>query len=166
MKSQTVLNYPNRKLQKAALPVKYFGTKELDALIDSMVATMRLYRGIGLAATQIGLNMQLAVIETKDGPLVMANPRLEKISTSTEDDEEGCLSLPMIYGVVPRAKSLVLHACDQNGTPYTLSAKGLLARVIQHEYDHLRGKLYIDRCIRLTAGSDKAASLGIVVSGP
>ncbi len=163
MSNRTILDYPHATLRKPAAPVTHFGTRALGHLVDDMIAAMRRYRGIGLAATQIGLDMQLAVIETKDGPLVMANPRLEHISKDMEDDEEGCLSLAMIYGVVPRAQSLTLRACDQRGEPYAIEAKGLLARVIQHEYDHLQGTLYIDRCTRLTTGAEKAASLGIAL---
>lgn len=164
MTSRPVLTYPNTTLRTTPQEVTTFGTPELIELLDEMVDTMRAYRGVGLAATQIGVDQQIAVIELKDGPLILINPKLEKVKNTTDEDEEGCLSLPGIFGNVPRSISLTLKAQDAYGKHFSLDAKGLLARVIQHEYDHLHGHLYIDRATKLTTGLDKARELGITLS--
>lgn len=163
MSARPVLHYPNEQLRTKALPVKDFSVERLQPLIDEMIVTMRELRGIGLAATQIGVHEQIAVIELKDGPLVVVNPTLHKISRALESDEEGCLSVPGIFGLVPRATRLTLKAYDMHGTPYKTDAQGLFARVIQHEVDHLRGTLFVDRCTEFTTGSEKAQELGIVL---
>lgn len=166
MTARHVVQYPDQRLRQTAQPLKSFDRTELDDLVREMVATMRKLRGIGLAATQIGLNQQIAVIEVRDGPLVLINPKLSKISRQRENDEEGCLSVPGVFGVVPRARSLMLHAVNIQGEPYSLKANGLLARVIQHEVDHLAGKLFIDRCTAFTAGHNRAQQLGIKIISP
>lgn len=166
MKSpRPVLQYPNDQLKKIAEPITDFGTQILRDTVKEMIATMRRLRGIGLAATQIGLHKQLAVIELKDGPLVLINPQISRCSKKLEEDEEGCLSVPTVFGMVPRYTELVLDAFDIDGKPYTAEAHGLFARVIQHEYDHLHGKLFLDRSTRLTTGLDRARALGIALTG-
>lgn len=163
MKDQPVVQFPEERLHEPSRRVTDFATEELRSLIETMVATMRKQRGIGLAAPQIGIWSQVAVIEMKDGPLVVINPDLTDVSKEKEDDEEGCLSVKGVYGVVRRAKRLALHAYDIDGVPFTLKASGLLARVIQHEYDHLQGVLFIDHCHELTSGTEKARELGLKI---
>lgn len=161
MNDQPVVQFPEERLHESAHHVKDFATNDLRSLVETMVATMRKQRGIGLAAPQIGVWSQVAVIEMKDGPLVVINPKLADVSKEKEDDEEGCLSVKGVYGVVRRSKRLTLHAFDIDGDPYAVKASGLLARVIQHEYDHLRGVLFIDHCRELTSGIEKARALGL-----
>lgn len=160
-----VLQYPNSALRTTAKPVESFGTPALNDLIRHMVRIMRAKHGIGLAGTQIGVHEQIAVIELKDGPLVLINPVLTNITDKQEKEEEGCLSVRNIYGEVPRAVSLTLHAQRSDGSAYAFDARGLFARVIQHEFDHLHGKLFIDRCTMLTSGKEHAKKLGIEIAG-
>lgn len=161
MKDQPVVQFPEKRLHQPSEPVTDFDDSAFQLLVESMVLTMRKQRGIGLAAPQIGVWKQIAVIEMKDGPLVVINPTITHMSNDQEDDEEGCLSVKGVYCIVPRAKRLTLSAQDVHGEPYTLKASGLLARVIQHEYDHLQGMLIVDRCTKLTAGIEKARALGV-----
>ncbi len=162
MKPRPVLQHPNELLRVPALPVKEYGTAALRALVAEMVETMRRLNGIGLAATQLGIAQQIAIIELKDGPLVLINPTIHKPSRKLETDEEGCLSVSGIFGEVPRSASLTLKAKDIDGHAYEAKAQGLFARVIQHEVDHLHGKLFIDRCTKLTTGLEKARRLGLI----
>lgn len=163
MTEYRVLQYPNAELRTTARAVTVFGTPALDALIEDMIRIMRVHHGIGLAATQIGVHEQIAVIALKDGPLVLINPVLTNVATTHEQEEEGCLSVRSVFGTVPRAVFLTLRAQRQDGSSYTTHAAGLFARVVQHEYDHLQGKLFIDRCARLTSGKEQARKLGIEI---
>ncbi len=163
MSHRPVIQFPDSKLRAVANPVRDFHSEAFQTLICDMVATMRKRRGIGLAATQIGVALQVAVIELKDGPLVMANPVVNKLSRQQEEDEEGCLSVVAVFGMVPRAAALHLRAQDAHGRWYEMNAKGLFARVIQHEYEHLQGKLFVDRCTRITAGAPRAHELGLAI---
>lgn len=123
-------------------------------LIDDMVATMHEYDGVGLAAPQVHYALRLAVIEVpahdeRAGdavPLtVLVNPRVTTVGSETLSAYEGCLSIPGLRGVVPRWARVRLEARDREGQPYALEADNFFARVIQHEYDHLDGAVYIDR---------------------
>ena len=123
-------------------------------LIDDMVATMHEYDGVGLAAPQVHYALRLAVIEVpahderaEDAvPLtVLVNPRVTTLGSETLSAYEGCLSIPGLRGVVPRWARVRLEARDREGQPYALDADNFFARVIQHEYDHLDGAVYIDR---------------------
>ncbi|MBI4414905.1 MAG: peptide deformylase [Candidatus Kerfeldbacteria bacterium] len=163
MKRRPVLHLPDPDLRRVAETISPFKRSELEPLFEEMVATMRQLRGIGLAATQIGLHQRVAVIELKDGPIILINPVMKKLSRKQEIDEEGCLSVPGIFGLVPRSFSLTLVAYDMDGKKFTSDAHGLFARVIQHEVDHLNGKVFVDRCTKLTAGHDRAQSLGITI---
>ncbi len=125
-------------------------------MIDDMVQTMYAAEGIGLAAPQIGQSLRVAVIarevDQRDECLVMINPRLSTWSAELERLEEGCLSIPGVYGPVARPTAVTLSALDRHGQPFRLKAKELLARVIQHEVDHLDGRLFIDRAEKITRG--------------
>lgn len=126
-------------------------------LIDDMVATMYQANGIGLAAPQIGRSEKLAVIAPEvdshlTEPLVLINPAVDVIGSDQDVIEEGCLSIPKVFGPVPRAARVKLRAIDRHGRPYTLETGGMLARVIQHEIDHLNGRLFIDRADAITNG--------------
>lgn len=138
-------------LRQVASPVQLnrIAHERFQQLIDDMVITMYQAKGIGLAAPQIGKSIKLAVIggEANDqaDPIILINPSLSNISHEQIEMEEGCLSIPKTFGNVRRSSALTLTALDRFGKSYTLSADGLLARVIQHEVDHLNGKLFIDR---------------------
>lgn len=140
--------------------VATIGDTAFQRLVDDLVATMRQAQGIGLAAPQVGRSIRLAVISADVDsqllqPLVLINPRLSELSPEQETGEEGCLSIPGVYGQVRRSRQLTLQAFDRLGQQYTLRAAHLLARVIQHEVDHLAGVLFIDRAEAITAGRER-----------
>jgi peptide deformylase len=118
-------------------------TDELRALIDDMFETMYAANGIGLAAPQIGRNERITVIDVDGKQLVLVNPEIV-LAEGKEREEEGCLSIPDIYGDVDRAKRVVVRALDRDGKPFEIDAEDLLARCMQHEIDHLHGRLFID----------------------
>lgn len=143
-------------LRQKAKKVRDFGPS-LQALIDDLVDTMREAPGLGLAAPQIGVSLQVAVIELPEAEeeednqnpyrgklIVICNPEMVK-TWGTEEAQEGCLSLPEYVGDVPRAMRVVVKAQDRRGKPIRLRAEGLMARVLQHEIDHLNGNLFVDR---------------------
>jgi peptide deformylase len=118
-------------------------TDELRALARDMFETMHLAKGIGLAAPQIGRTERLAVVDVDDNPLVIINP--EVVHTEGKDKgEEGCLSIPDVYGDVERPSKVRVRATDLDGQEFEVEADGLFARCLQHEIDHLHGKLFID----------------------
>jgi peptide deformylase len=129
-------------------------SREVQRLLDDMVETMREYQGVGLAAPQVHVGLRLAVVEVTEAdaraeqavPLVfLANPRLTPLAGAPVLGWEGCLSVPELRGRVPRHARLRLEALDRNGSPLAIEADGFFARVIQHECDHLDGRVYLDR---------------------
>ena len=140
-----ILRYPDARLHKVAVPVTVFD-ESLKKLVADMAETMYAAPGIGLAATQVDVHKQVIVVdvsERRDSLVVLVNPEIvEAIGVS--DIEEGCLSVPTIYELVERAERVKVRAYDQNGNPFTLEAQGLLAVCIQHEMDHLKGKVFIE----------------------
>ncbi|WP_020650994.1 peptide deformylase [Solimonas variicoloris] len=143
----TILHHPDPRLRQKAQPVTVFDAA-LQTLIDDMFETMYDAPGVGLAATQVGLALRLAVMDCsedkdKPQPMVIINPEILDPDDRVEM-EEGCLSVPGIADKVQRYNRLTLRAFDRNGQPFELAAEGLLAQAIQHEIDHLDGKLYID----------------------
>src|SRR2546429_9794880 len=140
-----ILRYPDARLHKLAAPVTVFD-EALKKLIADMAETMYGAPGIGLAATQVDVHKQVFVVdvsERRDSLVVLVNPEIgEAIGES--DIEEGCLSVPGIYELVPRAERVKVRAHDRNGQSFTLEAQGLLAVCIQHEMDHLKGKVFVE----------------------
>ncbi|MAF24767.1 peptide deformylase [bacterium] len=136
--------YPTPSLREPSKKVTVFND-ELKKLAQEMGKAMKANKGIGLAAPQIGKNIQMTVIGTEDGLLVLVNPRIYYKSFRKEISEEGCLSIPEVFGQVKRSLGVTIRAQNVDGKKVTLRGKGLLARVIQHEIDHLRGILFIDR---------------------
>jgi peptide deformylase len=145
MANLTILHFPDERLRTIAQPVEAVDDA-LRALIDDMFETMYDAPGIGLAATQVDVHKRLVVIdvsEEKNEPLVLINPEiLEK--GGEEEMDEGCLSVPGIYEKVQRADRIRVRALDRNGESFELETDGLLAVCIQHEIDHLDGKLFVD----------------------
>ena len=139
-----ILNYPDARLYKVAKPVSKVDEK-IQRLIDDMAETMYEAPGIGLAATQVDVHLQIIVIdisEAKNKLQVFINPKV-KAKAGTQEYEEGCLSGPGVYENVTRAESVVIEALDSKGKPFTLEAEGLMAVCIQHEMDHLLGKVFV-----------------------
>jgi peptide deformylase len=129
-----------------AVPVQAVDAR-IRELIERMLATMYDAQGIGLAATQVDVHERLIVIdvsETRDQPMVLINPEIEWASPEKRKGEEGCLSVPGIYDGVERATALKVTALDRNGQPRTIEAEGMLAICIQHEMDHLMGKVFVE----------------------
>lgn len=119
---------------------------ELAKTVEDMFATMKWGRGIGLAGPQVGLTKRLFVVQLEDGkPLTFINPELIATSPELSDYEEGCLSIPGVYAELSRPAAVNVQAFNERGRPFRLEAEGLLARVIQHELDHLNGVLFTDR---------------------
>lgn len=138
-------NVSERELQSPAL----------QKFIDDMIETMKEYDGVGLAADQVHESKQIAVLEVADNPrypekprvplTVLVNPTITPLSEDMEEDWEGCLSIPDLRGMVPRYKSVRVQALDRQGKEIDFVANEFHARVIQHEFDHLNGKVYLDR---------------------
>lgn len=126
-------------------PVKDPTSAEVKQLIADMVLTMRAEKGIGLAATQVGYNGRVIIVETKDGAMSFINPEILKRSSELEAGEEGCLSVPGTYGSVKRHRRITLRALDTKGQEEVYEAQGMFARVLQHEIDHLNGIVFIDK---------------------
>ncbi|WP_428310924.1 peptide deformylase [Hydrocarboniphaga sp.] len=140
-----ILHHPDPRLRIKAQPVVDFGPA-LQKLVDDMFETMYDAPGVGLAATQVGVNLRLAVMDAGEEvpePRVMINPEVIEAGDKVEMDE-GCLSVPDASEKVQRYNRLKLRALDRNGQPYEMDVEGLRAQAIQHEIDHLDGKLYID----------------------
>jgi peptide deformylase len=145
-----ILRYPDARLHKVAVPVTVFD-ESLKRLVADMAETMYAAPGIGLAATQVDVHKQLIAIdesERRDSLVVLINPEIVDAS-GVSDIEEGCLSVPGIYDTLERAERVKVRAYDQNGNPFTLEAQGLLAVCIQHEMDHLKGKVFVESLSQL-----------------
>jgi peptide deformylase len=140
-----ILQYPDERLHTVANRVPEM-TDEVRALVQDMAETMYSAPGIGLAATQVDVHLRVIVIDisdTHDQLLVLINPQIT-LQSGESDYEEGCLSVPGIFGKVPRSERITVEALDRNGEPFTLEAGGLLAVCIQHEMDHLLGKVFVE----------------------
>jgi peptide deformylase len=140
-----ILRYPDARLHKLAAPVTVFD-ESLKQLVADMAETMYAAPGIGLAAIQVDVAKQVIVVdvsERRDSLVVLVNPEIVE-ATGVSDIEEGCLSVPGIYELVERAERVKVRAYDQNGNAFTLEAQGLLAVCIQHEMDHLVGRVFVD----------------------
>jgi peptide deformylase len=140
-----ILRYPDARLHKVAVPVTVFD-EPLKKLVRDMAETMYAAPGIGLAATQVDVHKQVIVLdvsERRDSLVVLVNPEIVE-ATGVSDIEEGCLSVPGVYDIVERAERVKVRAYDQNGNSFTLEAQGLLSVCIQHEMDHLKGKVFVE----------------------
>lgn len=140
-----ILEYPDKRLRTVAEPVTDI-TDDIRQLIDDMFETMYAAPGIGLAATQVDFHQRLLVMdvsEDHDQPLVFINPEILETEGTVMGDE-GCLSVPEVYEEVERAERVKVRALDRHGDEFELEAEGLLAVCIQHEIDHLEGKLFVD----------------------
>ena len=146
-----ILHYPDPRLKKVAKPVAKIDER-IRNLVRDMAQTMYQAPGVGLAATQVDVHEQVIVIdisETHDALRVFINPRIVRASSGTKFAEEGCLSLPGIYDSVERPERILMEAQDETGRLFQLDIDGLLAVCVQHEIDHLRGKVFVDYLSRL-----------------
>ena len=140
-----ILHYPDKSLRTVAKPVEKVDA-DIKQLVDDMFETMYSAPGIGLAATQVNVHQRVIVIDISpdnNQPLCLINPEIIE-SDGVEETEEGCLSVPDFYESVRRAETVTIKAMNQEGETFTMQAGGLLAVCIQHEMDHLVGKLFVD----------------------
>ena len=152
MSVRGILKMGDQRLLHQAEPVTRFGTAELAGLVEDLFDTMRAANGAGLAAPQIGVNLQVVIFGFRQNPrypeapavpeTVLINPILTPLTEDVEEDWEGCLSVPGLRGMVPRWSRLHYEGFDQHGSPISRKADGFHARVVQHECDHLKGILY------------------------
>ena len=146
MATLKILEFPNPNLRKVAVPVTSFDN-DLKCLIDNMFETMYEANGIGLAATQVDVHKRLLVLdvsEERNDPKVFVNPTIDVIESDLADYDEGCLSVPGFYETVSRPKKIKVSAQDKEGSQFEIEADGVLSVCIQHEIDHLDGKLFVD----------------------
>ena len=142
----TILEFPDPRLRTVAEPVTLFDDA-LSTLVDNMFETMYDAPGIGLAATQVDVHKRVIVIdvtEDRSQPLVFINPEVTVLDQNTDEYDEGCLSVPGFYETVVRPQHVRVVARDRDGSEFTMEPEGLLAVCIQHEIDHLDGKLFVD----------------------
>ena len=141
-----ILRYPDPRLHTVARPVAAVDAR-VRALVDDMLETMYAADGVGLAATQVDVHERVIVMDTSeqhDRPLVLINPEIVARSDETALNEEGCLSVPLIYDRVERAARVTVRALGRDGQPFELEAEGLTAVCVQHEMDHLLGKVFVE----------------------
>ena len=141
-----ILEFPHPSLREIAAPVMVFD-EELSGLVGDMLETMYDANGIGLAATQVDVHRRIIVLdvsEEKDNPKVLINPSFEIINQDLSEYDEGCLSVPGFYETVSRPESILVRAQDRAGELIEIEAEGVLSTCIQHEIDHLDGKLFVD----------------------
>ena len=141
-----ILEYPDPRLRKKAKPVVTVDD-DIKRLVDDMFETMIDSHGIGLAASQVDVHQRVIVMDLMENgsqPRVFINPEIEVLNDTTEPYDEGCLSVPGFYETVARPSNVMISALDREGRPFKEKASGLLAICIQHEIDHLEGKLFVD----------------------
>ena len=152
MAIRKILKFPDQDLRIKAKPVETFD-EELKTLTDDMFETMHSVNGIGLAATQTGIAKQVAVIDIspeKNEPLVIVNPKIQILDPSKKEDyDEGCLSVPGFFETISRPSDIKLSYQDLNGKKQEIKPEGLLTKVVQHELDHLNGRLFVDHISEL-----------------
>lgn len=138
-----IKKYPDPILKKKTEEVKEI-SKEIEVLIEDMVETMQKKDGLGLAASQVGVAKKIIVVQSQKGPMAFINPCIVSKSKQKEVSEEGCLSFPGVWLKIKRPKGVEIKALNIEGKEINLKAAGLLARILQHEIDHLEGKLIIN----------------------
>lgn len=146
-----ILEYPDPRLRTVAKPVAEVND-EIRRIVDDMLETMYDASGVGLAATQVNIHQRIVVMdlsEESNEPVVLINPSYEPIGDEKSDFQEGCLSVPGFYELLDRYAQVRLNALDRDGNEYTRDYDGLAAVCVQHELDHLEGKLFIDTLSRL-----------------
>ncbi|MEK7656030.1 MAG: peptide deformylase [Patescibacteria group bacterium] len=142
-----VLTNPNPSLREPSVDVdlKTVGTPEFQTFLDALIETMFEYDGVGIAAPQVGRNIRVFIVNQHSKGVVYINPTITYTSEITVSGEEGCLSVPEVWGIVDRAKKIKVEAYDRHARKITLDCKGLESVIFQHEIDHLDGVLFIDK---------------------
>lgn len=153
MATLPILCYPDPRLRTKAVPVPVVD-ETIARLVDDLLETMYAAPGIGLAATQVNVHKRVLVVDVSEGrdqPLAFVNPVIE-LAEGEQERDEGCLSVPGFFEPVTRAEHIRVQALNRDGEPFALEAEGLLAVCIQHECDHLEGKLFVDYISKLKRG--------------
>jgi peptide deformylase len=148
-----IITHPHPTLRQKAKAVPVDEIKNLQGFIRDMEKTMISRDGLGLAANQVNVAKQIIVINTKDGILALINPKLSRKSFRKVEAEEGCLSIPGVFGIVKRHFSVRVNAITKQGKPIGIKAQGMFARVLQHEVDHINGILFTDHTKKITKGT-------------
>lgn len=162
MAIRPIVTVPDAVLRRKAQKVRQFDA-DLQQLIDDMIETMRAAPGVGLAAPQVGVSQRVIVVEygeDEDKPprlYVVVNPEIVEVSAETEMGVEGCLSIPDLVGEVERYRRIVVKGQNRRGQPIKLKLQGWVARIFQHEIDHLEGVLFTDRAVRVWKPSPEEA---------
>ena len=147
MTNLPVLIEPNIELRKQShsVAISDIESEQVQTLIDDLIETMGVENGVGIAAPQVGVQKRIIIVDVDDEPIALINPKITSRSLRKINFEEGCLSVPGIYGIVRRHKIIKVKALDRHGNQLAFRAVGLLSVVLQHETDHLDGILFIDR---------------------
>lgn len=159
MANLTLQYFPSAVLRQVAVAVVDPGAGAIQKLARAMGTTMLAANGIGLAAPQVGVGQRVIVVRVDDGFVSFVNPEVVDCSERQEDGEEGCLSIPGLFGLVRRPGQVKIRAVSLAGKAVTMDAEGLTARVLQHEIDHLNGVLFIDRWHQITSGAERFSEL-------
>lgn len=148
-----ILREPNPDLRKKSEPVDLASLKDpkMQGWLDELIETMKIADGVGIAAPQTGTRKRVIIVQTKSGPQAFINPKIISTSLRTVENEEGCLSVPGVFGIVKRHRSVKLKAHDRQGNKVMIKASGLEAIIYQHEIDHLDGILFIDKVQKFTS---------------
>lgn len=156
--SDQLIEIGNPILRQVAQPVTAIATPPTQRLIDHMIGVLQRANGVGIAAPQVGVSQRLLIVASHPNPryphapqmapLPMVNPELVRCSGEPVKDWEGCLSVPNVRGLVPRYPTIVVRYCDRRGEPQQQALTGFVARIFQHEFDHLEGKVFTDRVER------------------
>lgn len=146
-----IITFNHPTLRKRAKAVKS-NDPDLNKIFRNMIGAMDVDQGIGLAAPQINISKRIVIIKTDDAPLILINPKITRKSLKKAEIEEGCLSIPGFFGLVKRSQKIKICWQDKSGHPQKMSADGLMARVFQHEIDHLNGQLFVYKVNKFTKG--------------
>lgn len=155
--SLPLVTLPTASLREPSKPVELsvIGTHEFQTFLDQLIQTMKVEDGVGIAAPQVGRNERIFIVNEKAGAVAYINPEIELLTETSVESEEGCLSVPNTWGVVKRAKKVHLTALNRHGRRVECEARGFLAIVYQHEFDHLEGILFIDKATKIVEGTAK-----------
>lgn len=151
MTARNIRKYPDDCLREISRDVETnsIQSPEIQTFVKDLKETLLVENGIGIASPQVGVNLRIIIVDLDENPKVFINPKITKKSRRKLSIEEGCLSIPGIYGVVRRYRSINVEAFDEDGKQLIFKAEGLFAVVLQHEIDHLNGVLFIDHAVRI-----------------
>ncbi len=161
-----IAKLPAKVLRSPVSDLKFPITKDHARLVKNMLDTCISANGVGLAATQVSKSLNMALIYLEEAgvpPFVIINPKITKVSKATDEVEEGCLSLPGVFGMVKRPKKITVEAFNLNGEKFVITDDTFLARVLQHEIDHLHNILIADKFESITTGEDLLPNFGVKV---